>query len=410
MTGLYARKYEIRSNYMNGELLSVLESLEREKGIKREVLIEAVESALASAARKVIGHTEDEEVTVKLDMETGSLKVFASGKEIKSAEFGRIAAQTAKQVIIQKIREAERDVIFEEFQTRKGSIVTGAVHRFEKGNIIVDLGRTEALMPRNETLPRERFKQGERVKAYVVDVERTPKGSNIILSRKHDGMVKKLFELEIPEISDGIVEIKSIAREPGDRTKIAVVSKDDRIDSVGACVGMRGQRVKNIVTELGGEKIDIVRYNDDIKDYIKGALSPAEIADIKMDKEKKKATVLVNPDQLSLAIGKHGQNVKLAAKLVGYELDVKSTEQLAEEKKKSEEALEGKGSEEGAQEELTISALPGIGPKSEKVLIAAGYKTIDDIANATLEDLLNVKGIGKKTAEKIIEAAKEFKE
>jgi transcription termination/antitermination protein NusA len=381
---------------MNGELLSVLEHIEREKGISRDILIDAVESALLSAARKVIGQKDEEDISVKMDPETGEIKVFAAGKEIKSAEFGRIAAQTAKQVIIQKIREAERDVIFEEFHTRKGTIVTGGVHRFEKGNIIVDLGKVEAILPRSEILPRERYKQGERVRAYVTSVERTPKGSAVMLSRKDEGMIKRLFELEVPEITDGIVEIKSIAREPGDRTKIAVTSKEEKIDSVGACVGMRGQRVKNIVSELQGEKIDIVRYSDDIREYIKAALSPAEIAQIKVDKELKKVEVLVEDDQLSLAIGRHGQNVKLASRLVGYTIDVKGRSNLEEKQRAKQES------------ELSISDLPGVGKKAEEALISAGYKTIDDIAKSTLDTLTEVKGIGKKTAEKILASAKEL--
>jgi transcription termination/antitermination protein NusA len=383
---------------MNGELLSVLEHIEREKGISRSILIDAVESALVSAARKVIGRKDkdEEDINVKMDPETGSIKVFAAGKEIRSAEFGRIAAQTAKQVIIQKIREAERDVIFEEFHTRKGTIVTGGVHRFEKGNVIVDLGRVEAILPRTELLPGERYKQGERIKAYVMNVERTPRGSTVMLSRKDEGMVKKLFELEIPEIIDGIVEIKSIAREPGDRTKIAVTSKDDRIDCVGACVGMRGQRVKNIVSELQGEKIDIVRYNDDIREYIKGALLPAVIAQIKVDTELKKAEIIVEDDQLSLAIGRHGQNVKLASKLVGYSIDVKGRSNTQDVQRAKQESG------------LSISDLPGVGEKAEEALISAGYKTIDDIARSTVEALTEVKGIGKKTAEKILISAKEL--
>ena len=389
---------------MNGELLSVLEYIEREKGIKREILIEAVESALVSAARKVIGQ-KDEEITAKFDSETGAISILSQGKEIKSAEFGRIAAQTAKQVIIQKIREAERDVIFEEFHTRKNTIVTGGVHRFEKGNIIVDLGKAEAILPRNELLPRERYKQGDRIRAYVVDVERTPKGSHILLSRKNEGMVKKLFELEVPEISDGVVEIKSIAREPGERTKIAVSSKDEKIDSVGACVGMRGQRVKNIVSELQGEKIDIVRYNDDIKEYIKSALSPAEILEIKVDKDKKQAEVIVDDEQLSLAIGRKGQNVKLAGKLLGYELGVKSKVEKKEPKKK-------KKAKELEVEEMAmpISVLPGVGKKTLEALKKSGFKEVENIAKAKIEDLVKIKGLGKKTAEKILDAAKELSE
>lgn len=381
---------------MNGELLSVLEHIEREKGISRDILIEAVESAMVSAVRKVIGQKDEENISVKMDPETGSIKVFAAGKEIRSDEFGRIAAQTAKQVIIQKIREAERDVVFKEFHTRKGTIVTGGVHRFEKGNMIVDLGKVEAILPRSEFLPRERYKQGERVRAYVISVERTSKGSTVMLSRKDEGMVKKLFELEVPEITDGIVEIKAIAREPGDRTKIAVASKDEKVDSVGACVGMRGQRVKNIVGELQGEKIDIVRYNEDIREYIKAALSPAEIAGIKVDRELKKAEVIVEDDQLSLAIGRHGQNIKLASRLVGYSIDVKGRSSIEDKQRAKQESG------------LSISDLPGVGQKAEEALVSAGYKAIDDIAKSTVEELTEVKGIGEKTAKKILASAKDL--
>lgn len=382
---------------MNGELLSVLDYIEREKGIKREVLIEAVESALVSAARKVIPQ-KDEDIVVTLDGKTGSIKVFSGTKEITSAEFGRIAAQTAKQVIIQKIREAERNVIFEEFYTRKGSIVTGTVHRFEKGSIIVDLGRTEGMLPKAELIPRERYKQGEMVKAYVVEVEKTPKGPQILLSRKNEGIVKKLFELEVPEISDGIVEIKAISREAGDRSKVAVVSKDEKIDSVGACVGMRGQRVKNIVRELQGEKIDIVRYSDDIKEYVKAALSPAEVIEVKLNNEAKKVEVLVDDEQLSLAIGKKGQNVRLASRLIGYEIDITSKTKPGKEREKEPKAAV-----------LPISELPGVGKKILEALSKAGIKEIDDLIKVKLEDLIKIKGIGKKTAEKMLSAANELK-
>jgi len=385
---------------MNGELLSVLDYIEREKGISREVLIEAVESALVSAARKVISDKENEEdIAVKLNQETGEIKVFAGGAEITSAEFGRIAAQTAKQVIIQKIREAERDVIFEDFTTRKHTIVTGTVHRFERGNLIIDLGRTEGLLPRSELLPRERYNQGERVRAYVQEVEKSAKGPQILLTRKNEGMVKKLFELEIPEITDGIVEINSISREPGERTKIAVSSKDEKIDSVGACVGMRGQRVKNIVRELQGEKIDIVRYSDDLKEYIKGALSPAEVAQVNIDRDNKKVEVVVEDDQLSLAIGRKGQNVRLASKLIGYEIDVRGKTVSA--KKVTVDETEESGT-------LPLSALPGVGEKILKALKDAGFNEVDDIAKVQLKDLLGIKGVGKKTAEKIFDAAKEL--
>ena len=291
---------------MNGELLAVLDHIEREKGIKREILISAVETALVSAARKVLGPKAQDDISVKLDPATGDIKVFQGRKKIDSDEFGRIAAQTAKQIIIQKIREAERDVIFNDYSTRVGTVISGSVHRFEKGDIIVDLGRTEAVLPKKEQIPRETYKQGERVRAYVLDVKRTGRGPQIILSRTHPGLVKRMFELEVPEIIEGIVEIKAIAREAGERTKIAVWSKDSKVDSLGACVGMRGSRVKEIVRELHGEKIDIIKWNEDSAEFIAASLSPAQISKIKIDKENKKVEVIVEDDQLSLAIGKKG--------------------------------------------------------------------------------------------------------
>lgn len=386
---------------MNGELLSVLEHIEREKGIDKQVLIEAVESALASAAKKVVGDLESE-IEVKLDGTTGAIKIFSQGKEIRSAEFGRIAAQTAKQVIIQKIREAERDVIYTDYHSREGTLVTGTVHRFDKGNIIVDLGKTEGVLPKAEVPMRERYRQGERIRAYITEVAKTPRGPRIMLSRKHENVLKKIFEIEVPEIGEGIVEIKSIAREAGDRSKIAVLSKDEKVDSVGACVGVRGQRVKNIVRELHGEKIDIVRYSDDMTEYIKASLSPAEIASIRIDKENKNVSVIVNDDQLSLAIGKRGQNVRLAAKLTGWMIDITSKSELEE--------LEESEEEETAEEAPSLDSLPRVGKKTKDALVNAGYSSLQAIANAKLEDLIKLEGIGKPTAEKILNAAKKLTE
>lgn len=396
---------------MNGELLTVLDHIEREKGIDREVLLGAVESALVSAARKTLG-AQATDVTVKIDRATGEIKVYSANKEVPSGDFGRIAAQTAKQIIIQKIREAERDVIFADFQSRTGSVITGTVYRLEKGNIIVDLGKTEGIIPRREQSSKETFKQGERIKAYVLEVKKTGKGPQVTLSRSNPVLVKKLFELEVPEIYEGIVEIKSISREAGDRTKIAVASKDEKVDCVGACVGMRGSRVKNIVRELQGEKIDIVRWNEDIKEYITAALNPAKIANIKLDKEAKKAFVTVDDDQLSLAIGKKGQNVRLAAKLTGWDIDIKSKTALAQaEASKAQEEKVSAEEEEvrpRKEKEKDIFSLPGIGPKTKKLLEEAKFKTIESLASASIEELTKIKGIGKKTAEKISKGAKEF--
>ncbi|MBI3601905.1 MAG: transcription termination/antitermination protein NusA [Candidatus Omnitrophica bacterium] len=326
---------------MENELLTILEQLERDKGISKEILIEAVESAVASAARKIWTVDKEEDIKVVLDRKTGKITAWAGQEEIHSSEFGRIAAQTAKQVVIQKIREAEKDVVFNEYNTRIGQIISGGVYRFERGNIIVDLGKAEALIPRSEQSNKEEFRQGERIRAYLLEVRRDIRGPQIILSRTNVNFVKRLFDLEVPEIYEGIIEIKAIARDPGERTKIAVFSKDEKIDCVGACVGMRGSRVKNIVTELHGEKIDIVRYSDDIKEYIQAALSPAEISQMQLISDEKRVNIIVDEDQLSLAIGKYGQNVRLASKLVGWELDIYSAKQW-EEKQKAVEAQESK--------------------------------------------------------------------
>jgi len=394
---------------MNAEILMIIDSMEREKGIPKDVLFEAIESALLSAARKLLGK-DKEDIKVKIDRETGEIKVSSDGKAVDSGEFGRIAAQTAKQVIIQKIREAEREIIFDDYHKREGMIVAGSVHRFERGNIVVDLGKTEAILPRSQQCPKERYKQGDRIRAYVLEVSKTNRGPQIVLSRSSVEFVRKLFELEVPEITQSIVEIKAMAREPGERTKMAVSSKDEKIDPVGACVGMRGNRVKDIVKELHGEKIDIVHWKGDIKEYLKAALSPAQISDIKVDKETKTMEVIVKEDQLSIAIGKHGQNVRLASKLIGWELDIRSFEKEKAEKKKPKK-------EEKVKKEVKIKAkkekkppstkkASGIGKKAEAVLLQAGYDTPEKIAALQVEDLTKLEGIGKKTAEKIIASAK----
>lgn len=413
----------------NVELMAVLEQLERDKGIDKEILIQAVESAIASAARKIWTIGEEEEIEVQFDRQSGQIKAYADGHEIRSSEFGRIAAQTAKQVVIQKIREAEKDVVYTEFKAREGQIVSGSVYRFERGNIIVDLGKTEGFIPRSEQSPKEEFKQGDRVKVYVLSVEREAKGPQILLSRAHPFLVKRLFELEVPEIYENIVEIKSISRAVGDRTKIAVFSKEERVDSVGACVGMRGARVKNIVSELQGEKIDIVRWSDDIKEYIQAALSPAEISQIQLNYDDKVANLIVADDQLSLAIGKRGQNVRLAGKLVGWELNIFTAEQWERQESEGSEAdaaesddngellkLEEaagaqdsaveEGSEDVPAEEEELARIEGVGPALIEHLKEAGFVDLSALAQASTDDLTQVKGLGKMKAEKLIEQAK----
>ncbi len=371
---------------MNSELLSLIDAIVREKGIDREVLIQAIEMALASAFKK--GGTDTKEVVVTIDRTTGQMTVLSDGQKLSSTDFSRIGAQTAKQVIMQKIREAEREVIFTEFQGKVGDIVSGTVHRFERGDIVVDLGRTEALLPKSERIPHEEYQQGERVQAYVLDVRKGAKGTEIILSRAHEQFIRGLFRLEVPEINEGIVEIKAISREAGDRTKLAVASKDEKVDCVGACVGMRGTRVKDIVRELHGEKIDIIRWHEDLRGYIAAALAPANTADIQLDASAQQAVVIVEDDQLSLAIGKKGQNVRLASKLTGWQLEIRSKSQLA-------------------SAAIPLRDVKGIGPSLEERLKEGGLTTVQQLARASVEQLTAVKGVGEKTAVALIEAAKE---
>ncbi len=365
---------------MNNDLLSSLEYIEKEKGIQKEVLLEALKQALISACRKTF--PDRLEFEVQIDPATYQIRLVENGKPVHNADFGRIAAQTAKQVIIQKIREAERESIYDDYNKKLGDVVTGNVHRIEPKAIIVDFGKTEGILPAREQSPQDHYKQGDIIRAYVCEVKKTPRGPEIILSRAHAGFVKRLFEMEVPEIHDGIVQIKAAAREAGSRTKIAVHSSDDKIDSVGSCVGVRGQRVKNIVRELGGEKIDIIRYSDEIEPYIKNAMAPAELAEIKLNRKDKAAEILVEDDQLSLAIGKKGQNVRLASKLMGWKLDVRSKSQ-----------------------KIPLNSLDGIGEKTEELLKANGVQSIKDIIKIAPEDLAKIPGIGDKTAEKIIAAA-----
>ncbi len=425
---------------MSQELLAIIEQIEREKGIKKEVMIEAVESAMLSAAKRVIDLKPDEEFRMEIDRTTGQIRAFRNNEPVTNIDFGRIAASTARQVIIQKMREAEKDVVFGEFQSRVGEIVSGTVYRFEKGNVIVDLlGKAEGVLLKREQSPKEEFKQGQRIRAYVVDVKKDTKGPQIILSRAHPNLVKELFELEVPEIYEGIVEIRGISRQAGERTKISVYSKNDKVDAVGACVGMRGNRVRNIVNELQGEKIDIVRFNDDVREYIKAALSPAKVSEIKLDRETMKAEVVVDDDQLSLSIGKHGQNVRLASRLVGWELDIRTKSMIAAEllggktekevaaadvsgpeaepqkakkAKKETKKTPKKAAKKEAKKEIKKDAswveLLELGDKIAGSLKEAGVKNINDIIKLDLEGLMEIKGIGEKKAQKIIAEAKKL--
>ncbi len=367
---------------MNEELLRNLDNIEKEKNINKELLFEALRLALISACRKTFPDKED--FDVEIDKESGEFRLLEDGKPVNYPEFGRIAAQTAKQVIVQKIREAERDVIYNDYIKRVNDIISGTIHRIEKRAVLIDFGKTEGVLPQREQCYTEVFRQGDPIKVLVVEVKKSSRGPEIILSRSHPILVKRLFELEVPEIADNIVQIKGVAREAGTRTKISVTSSDDKIDCVGSCVGMRGQRVKNVVMELQGEKIDIVRWSEDPETYIRNALSPAELSEIQLDKKTKVANVFVADDQLSLAIGKKGQNVRLASKLTDWKLEVRSVSQ-----------------------KVPISELDGVGAKTETILNGAGIKTLKDLLMSSAEALSEIKGIGPKTAEKIIASAHE---
>jgi len=305
---------------MNQELLRIVEGIARDKNIDAETVFEDLEAAMFSAIRKQ--NPEVEDIVVRIDRQNGEITATVEGEQMSVRELGRIAAQTAKQVMIQRIREAERGSIYEEFLERKGQIVTGRTARWEGGALVVELGRTDALLPKSEQIPGESHGAEERIRAMILDVREQPGAVKIILSRTHPDFIRALFELEVPEVAEKIIEIKALAREAGYRTKVAVNSLDPKVDAVGACVGVRGSRIKNIVEELGGEKIDIVRWNDSSKILIANALKPAEVAEIALCFELGRATVVVTEDQLSLAIGKRGQNVRLGARLTGWDIDI----------------------------------------------------------------------------------------
>src|ERR1700733_12108396 len=323
----------------NLAFLDALQQIAKDKGISVDVLLDALANALVAAYKRIPDAAEEAVVTI--DPETGEIKVYGQeldedGNVVREwddtpKDFGRIAAQTAKQVILQRIREAERDLKYEEYAGREGDIVTGIIQQSDNRYTLLDLGKVEALLPQAEQVPYERYDHGARLKAYIVEVRKTSKGPQIVVSRCHPGLIKRLFELEVPEISNGVVEIKACAREPGHRTKIAVWSNDANVDPVGACVGARGARVRMVTTELRGEKVDIVPYSDDPAEFVARALQPARVKEVRLDEDPGPATVVVHDYQLSLAIGKEGQNARLAARLTGWRIDIKSETQLAEE-------------------------------------------------------------------------------
>src|SRR3954467_12891634 len=329
---------------MNPELIRIVDGIARDKNIEREQIYTDIEQAIASGLRKQFNTEDTTEFQVSLDRTSGLISANRNGTPLDLKVVGRIGAQTVKQVMIQLIRQDERGSIYEEYKDRVGTIVTGTIARFEGSTMIVTLGRVEGIMPRSEQIPGEQHDPGERVQALILEVRDTPSAVKIILSRSHPEMVKRLFEREVPEVGDRTIEIKALAREPGHRTKIAVSSIDSKVDAVGACVGVRGSRIKNIVDELGGEKIDIVRWNESSQILISNALKPAEVAEVSLCFELGRATVVVNEDQLSLAIGKRGQNVRLAARLTGWDIDILTPKEYQaglEDMEKSFKTLEG---------------------------------------------------------------------
>ncbi|MDE2484034.1 MAG: transcription termination/antitermination protein NusA [candidate division NC10 bacterium] len=424
---------------MGIDLLQVIEQVGREKEIESAVLIEAVSAAILSASRKTLGPALD--LRVEFDQPSRCFRLYAIQKvveqvlnphveisideaqqlnpgiqlgdeiksEVQAKEFGRIAAQTAKQVIIQRVKEAERESVFQAFKARVGELVGGVVQRVAKGNVIVNLGKAEAILPPREQLAREDYRIGDRIRAYVLDVKKLPRGSQIVLSRTHPGLLAKLLEIEVPEIYEGIVEIKAVARDAGERAKVAVTSRDSNVDPVGACVGYRGSRIQAIVRELMGEKIDVIAWKDDPASFVRSALAPAEIEGVEVVQETHTLHVLVADGQLSLAIGKRGQNARLAAKLLGWKVDVKGRGEIQkepEERIQPEVEAAASVAESSADAALRLAELPGVGEKLAGRLIEAGLDSCQKLADASDDALVRIEGIGPKTAQKLIEAAK----
>src|SRR5438309_374268 len=422
---------------MNRELLIVIEQIGREKGIDKETLFEALESALLSASRKTLGAAEN--VRMEIDRHTGALKVFGRKKvveevtdnkleisladakalnpeaeledeleqELPPQEFGRIAAQTAKQVILQRVRDAERDRIFKEFEGKDGQILRGVVHRIEKRNVIVEIGKAEAILPEREQIPGERFNPGDRIRAFVLEVRRSAKGPQITLSRTHPGYLARLFETEIPEIQEGIVVVKATAREGGERAKVAVASTKRDVDPIGACVGLRGTRIQVISRELRGEKIDIIEWSNDPASFVARALSPAKVSSVTIAEEpdpeggaapgetQTAALVVVPDNQLSLAIGKKGQNARLAAKLTGMRIDIKSESEVEAERAEAEHAETARAA---------LSTLPGVTPEAFQALVETGLVSPRAVVAAGRERLAGLPAVGA-AADTILAAA-----
>lgn len=396
-------------------MLKSEEEIKKMEEIKEKILQEEIVRPEEKESEAEIDEGEDKEKKIRFNPEKHIM--LAEAQKIKSdvvvgeelefpleakEDYGRIAAQTAKQVIIQRIREAERETIFDEYKEKEGEIISGVIQRYDRGNVYVDIGKTIGILFSEEQVRSEHYRIGDRLKFYVVAVEKTLKGPGIILSRSHPKLISKLFELEVPEIAQKTVEIKALVREPGSRSKIAVVSLEEGVDPVGSCVGQKGTRVAAVINELGGEKIDIIEWSEDPAKFVINALSPAKVKEIEINEKKREAKVYVPEDQLSLAIGKGGQNVRLAAKLTGWKIDVVGAEKILID----EEAGAGEEELKTAPVESNLEDLEGVGPKVAAALRAAGFKTPADLAKLTVDDLTRIEGVGKKTAEKILESVK----
>jgi transcription termination/antitermination protein NusA len=411
------------------ELLQIADAVAREKSIDRTLVLSAMEDAIQKAAKSRYG--SENEIRAEIDARTGEIKLTrllevvekvtldATEISLKDAkkrnpeaevgdfiaeplpplDFGRVAAQNAKQVIVQKVREAERERQFEEYKDRVGEIVSGIVKRAEYGNVMIDLGRAEAIIRRDETLPRENHKLGDRVRAYVYDVRRENRGPQIFLSRTRPEFMAKLFAQEVPEIYDGIVEIKSVARDPGSRAKIAVVSKDTSVDPVGACVGMRGSRVQAVVNELQGEKIDIIQWSQDAATFIVNALAPAEVAKVVLDEESERIEVVVPDEQLSLAIGRKGQNVRLASQLTGWDIDIMTEAEESERRQK-----------EFAERTAAFVAALDVDEMIAQLLVSEGFTSVEELAYVDAHEVASIEGFDENTAVEIQDRAREFLE
>ena len=407
---------------MQQDLNRVIEQVSKEKGIDKSILIGALENAMISAAKKTFGH--ERQIEAQFNPELGEVELFETKKivelitapeseitlqearetldpeaelgdelltKLDSSSFGRIAAQAAKQNIVQRVRDAEREIIYNKFKQREGELINGTVQRFEKRSIIVNLGRTNAILPEKEQVPRERYRQNDRIRAFIVSVEMTSRGPQIVLSRTHPGMLMKLFVQEVPEIYEGIVEVKGVAREPGGRAKIAVTSRDSDVDPVGACVGMRGTRVQSVVQELRGEKIDIVHWTEDQAEYVCRALAPAKVAKIIISEDEHTMEAIVPDEQLSLAIGRKGQNVRLASRLSGWKIDVRG---------------EAEAEEENRRARISLAAVPEVSEMIAELLYQAGFKSAEELAEAEVTSIQEVDGITAEKAEAIYQSSR----